>query len=173
LRSRKKLISEPPKERFDRVIVDKKVESRDRHLKVLRQLVKKVRELDQKVDEKYGRWQETSKAPFKDRAFNEFRKLDKKLQETFPRFFYKQKVIEEMVLVTQNIHDKIQASLRAIGEMERQRKSEQQQSIIKSERQKIRALEEFARIALRRVSQRLRTVEHLRRQGPSGQDRNG
>jgi RNA polymerase primary sigma factor len=141
-----KLISEPPKERFDRVIVDKKVESRDRHLKVLRQLVKKVRELDQKVDEKYGRWQETSKAPFKDRAFNEFRKLDKKLQETFPRFFYKQKVIEEMVLVTQNIHDKIQASLRVISEMERQRKSEQQQSIIKSERQKIRALEEFARM---------------------------
>jgi len=141
-----KLISEPPKERFDRVIVDKKVESRDRHLKVLRQLVKKVRELDQKVDEKYGRWQETSKAPFKDRVFNEFRKLDKKLQETFPRFFYKQKVIEEMVLVTQNIHDKIQASLRVISEMERQRKSEQQQSIIKSERQKIRALEEFARM---------------------------
>src|SRR5882724_8443200 len=141
-----KLISEPPKERFDRVIVDKKVESRDRHLKVLRQLVKKVRELDQKVDEKYGRWQDTSKPPFKDRAFNEFKKLDKKLQETFPRFFYKQKVIEEMVLVTQNIHDKIQASLRAIGEMERQRKSEQQQSIIKSERQKIRALEEFARM---------------------------
>src|SRR6266404_1308917 len=141
-----KLISEPPKERFDRVIVDKKVESRDRHLKVLRQLVKKVRELDQKVDEKYGRWQETSKAPFKDRAFNEFKKLDKKLQATFPRLFYKQKVIEEMVLVTQNIHDKIQASLRVISEMERQRKSEQQQSIIKSERQKIRALEEFARM---------------------------
>src|SRR5499427_9267512 len=47
-----KLVSEPPKERFDRVIVDKKVESRERHLKALRQLVKKVRELDQKVDEK-------------------------------------------------------------------------------------------------------------------------
>jgi RNA polymerase primary sigma factor len=36
-----KLISEPPKERFDRVIVDKKVESRERHLKMLRQLVKR------------------------------------------------------------------------------------------------------------------------------------
>ncbi len=63
-----KLISEPPKERFDRVIVDKKVESRDRHLKALRQLVKKVRELDQKVDEKYARWQETAKPAVKERA---------------------------------------------------------------------------------------------------------
>ncbi|MGC9036042.1 MAG: RNA polymerase sigma factor region1.1 domain-containing protein, partial [Verrucomicrobiia bacterium] len=31
-----KLISEPPKERFDRVIVDKKVESRDEHIRDLR-----------------------------------------------------------------------------------------------------------------------------------------
>ena len=36
-----KLISEPPKERFDRVILDKKIEGRDKHLKALRQLVKK------------------------------------------------------------------------------------------------------------------------------------
>jgi len=140
-----KLISEPPKERFDRVIVDKKVESRDRHLKVLRQLVKKVREMDQKVDEKYAEWQ-TARGSTKEKAFTEFKKLDKKLQETFPKFFYKQKVIEEMVLVTQNIHDKIQASLRAIVDMERQRKSETQLAIIKSERQKIAALEEFARM---------------------------
>jgi RNA polymerase primary sigma factor len=141
-----KLISEPPKERFDRVIVDKKVESRDRHLKALRLLVKKVRELDQKVDEKYAQWQDTSKASAREKLFSEFRKLDKKLQDSFPKFYYKQKVIEEMVLVTQNIHDKIQASLRTITDMERQRKSEHQQSIIKSEKQKIKALEEFARM---------------------------
>src|ERR1700730_3369657 len=38
-----KLISEPPKERFDRVILDKKIESRDNHLRALRKLVKEVR----------------------------------------------------------------------------------------------------------------------------------
>jgi RNA polymerase primary sigma factor len=141
-----KLISEPPKERFDRVIVDKKVESRDRHLKALRQLVKKVRELDALVDEKYARWQEVAKPGVKDKVFSEFKKLDKKLQDTFPKFFYKQKVIEEMILVTQNIHDKIQASLRSIADAERARKSDSQQAIIKSERQKIKALEEFARM---------------------------
>jgi RNA polymerase primary sigma factor len=141
-----KLISEPPKERFDRVIVDKKVESRERHLKSLRLLVKKVRERDQLVDEKYAGWQEHGKAAAKERAYSEFKKLDKKLQESFQKFYYKQKVIEEMILVTQNIHDKIQASLRIIQDMERQRKSDQQQGIIKSERQKIRALEEFARM---------------------------
>ena len=45
-----KLISEPPKERFDRVVVDKKIEGRDSHLKDLRRLSKHVRALDQLVD---------------------------------------------------------------------------------------------------------------------------
>jgi len=48
-----KLLSEPPKERFDRVIVDKKVANRDGHLRDLRKLIKKMRAFDQKVDEKY------------------------------------------------------------------------------------------------------------------------
>lgn len=141
-----KLISEPPKERFDRVIVDSKAESREQHLKVLRALVKTVRELDQRVDEKYARWQQASKASDKEKFLNEFRKLDRKLQESFPKFCYKQRVVEEMVLVTQNIHDKIHASLRVVRELERGRKSEEQQAIIKSEKQKIQALESFARM---------------------------
>ena len=141
-----KLISEPPKERFDRVIVDKKIETREQHLQALLQLTKKVRALDRKVDEKYALWQEASKAAIKGKLFQEFKKLDRKLQETFPKFHYKQRVIEEMVLVTQNISDKIHASLRAIGNLERERKSEPQQSVVKSEKQKIQALEEFARM---------------------------
>src|SRR6267142_3010327 len=52
-----KLISEPPKERFDRVVIDKKIEGRENHLKALRKLVKTVRELDQQVDDKYAEWQ--------------------------------------------------------------------------------------------------------------------
>src|SRR3989454_6308573 len=98
-----KLVCEPPKERFDRVIVDKKIDSRDQHLKVLRRLTKKVRELDRKVDEKYARWREASRTSARGKFCNEFKKLDRELQETFPRVYYKQRVIEEMVLVTQNI----------------------------------------------------------------------
>src|SRR5215472_4511516 len=38
-----KLVADPPKERFDRVILDKKIEGREKHLKALRKLVKEVR----------------------------------------------------------------------------------------------------------------------------------
>ena len=141
-----KLISEPPKERFDRVIVDKKIEGRENHLKELRRLVKHVRALDQVVDEKYAHWQNGPTKTKKEKLFNEFRKADKKLQDWFGKFFYKQKVIEEMALVAENIQDKIQMSLHVIHEFEGERKSMQQQGIIDSERRKIVALEEFVRM---------------------------
>src|SRR5262249_27611985 len=80
-----KLICEPPKERFDRVIVDKKVQSRDQHLKVLRQLVKKVRELDHQADQVHAQLLGAGPAATKARLAAEFQKLDRKLQESFPK----------------------------------------------------------------------------------------
>jgi RNA polymerase primary sigma factor len=141
-----KLISEPPKERFDRVIVDKKIEGREKHLKELRRLVKKVRVIDQLADDKYSEWQSAPSKAKRELLDKEFKKADNKLQHTFLRFFYKQKVIEEMALVADNIHDKIQLSRRTITEFENQRKSNQQQQVIQSEQRKILALEEFVRL---------------------------
>jgi len=141
-----KLISEPPKERFDRVILDKKIESRDNHLKVLRKLVKEVRAIDQLVDDRYAEWQNGVNKAKRDKHFAEFRKLDERLQRMFPKYYYKQKVIEEMALVADNIHDKIQLSMRAIQDLENQRKTSQTQTIIQSEQRKIKALEEFVRM---------------------------
>jgi RNA polymerase primary sigma factor len=140
-----KLVSEPPKERFDRVILDKKIDSRDAHLRELRRMINHVRHLDQQVDEKYAEWQNhTPEAA--GRSKTSFQKADEKLQKTYDKFFYKQKVIEEMALVAENIHDKINLSLRAIQELESQRKSPQAIAIIESEQRKIRALEEFVRM---------------------------
>ncbi len=142
-----KLISEPPKERFDRVIVDKKIEGRENHLKVLRKLVKSVREVDQAVDEKFSELSSVGSKAKQEKAGEEFKKLDDKLQRAFPKFFYKQKVIEEMSLVADNIHDKIQASLRAIADMESQKRHSQAQQIIQGEERKIKALEDFVRMS--------------------------
>src|SRR6266436_3409045 len=140
-----KLISEPPKERFDRVIVDKKIEGRENHLKALRKLVKTVRELDQQVDEKYAEWQIATVKDDLDKLESAFKKLDRKLQGTFGKFYFKQEVIEEMALVAENIHDKIQASRRSIEESESQDKPNQ--AVIQSEQRKIQALEEFVRMS--------------------------
>jgi RNA polymerase primary sigma factor len=140
-----KLISEPPKERFDRVIVDKKIEGRENHLKDLRKLVKAVRDIDSQVDAKYAQVRKSAdrKRPAVEK---EFQKLDHKLQNSFPKFYYKQKVIEEMALVAENIHDKILSSRHVIQEWEKHRKSSHAQQIIDGENGKLAALEEFVRM---------------------------
>ena len=138
-----KLISEPPKERFDRVVLDKKIEGRENHLKALRKLVKIVRELDQQVDDKYAQWQRSGPDDDLDKLEAAFRKADRKLQSTFGKFYFKQKVIEEMALVAENIHDKIQASLGMLQESDASDKS----SLVQSEQRKIHALEEFVRMS--------------------------
>src|SRR6185312_15489852 len=106
-----KLLSEPPKERFDRVVVDKQVANRDRHLRNLRTLIKKVRVMDQNVDKKYLAFCKVVQKSRREKLQKEFLKLDKKVQAMFPKFFYKQKVVEEMIVVAGNVHEKFQASL--------------------------------------------------------------
>ena len=105
-----KLMADPPKERFDRVVIDTKVESRDSHLEDLRGICAKVQNLDQQVDGKYAEWQKASAAN-KKKFWQAFEKLDKKLQGTFVQFSYKPKVLEEMIVVADNIYERIQTSL--------------------------------------------------------------
>ena len=138
-----KLISEPPKERFDRVIIDKMIDSREKHLKELRKLVKTVRELDQRVDQAYAAWQHGKTG--KEKAQAAFQKLDRKLQGMFVRFSFKQKVLEEMMLVADNVHDRIQTSLRNIHQLEHLPKNSQNNAMISAEKSKNRALEDFVR----------------------------
>ena len=137
-----KLLSEPPKERFDRVVVDRKVANREGHLKELRNLIKKVRQIDDEVDKL---WQKTATPNRDEKLFAEFQKRDRKLQETFPKFFYKHRVLEDMILVAANVHETFQSSLRRIQELEPHRKSPEQQALLDGERTKIHALEQFVR----------------------------
>ena len=140
-----KLLSEPPKERFDRVVVDKKVTNREAHLRELRSLIKKVHALDAEVDDRYLSWQKASTPGRQQKHHAKFVKLDKRLQDIFPSFFYKQRVLEDMILVASNVHEKFRGSLRHIEELEARRKSADQQAGLNSERTKIHALEQFVR----------------------------
>ncbi len=141
-----KLLSEPPKERFDRVVVDKKVANREGHLKELRSLIKKIRALDGDVDEYYNVWQRQTTPGRREKVKAVFQKLDKRLQETFPKFFYKQRVLEDMIVVAGNVHEKFQSGMRHIQELEARRKSGEQQAALQSERAKTLALEQFVRM---------------------------
>ena len=141
-----KLLADPPRERFDRVVLDKKVQSRDAHTRALRHLIDRVRELDHEVDQHFNHWRDAHQNAKRNREHDEFERLDKKLQAHFPKFYFKQKVVEEMALVAENIHDKMQYSLRALADAQNQRESSAQKHLLAAEQQTLRALEEFVRM---------------------------
>ncbi len=142
-----KLLCEPPKERFDRVIVDKKVEQRENHTRTIHRLVRQVRITDAQADKRFGEIIATRNKPRRKRLLAAFNTLDQKLQILFPKFGYKQKVVEEMMLVAGNIQERIQSSQRALRDAQCQPKSSQRAELIESEKLKIRALEEFIRMS--------------------------
>ena len=142
-----KLLADPPRERFDRVVLEKKVDSRDAHLRSLRRLIERVRQVDSDVDGKYTDWRNAHAKDKRHRALAAFKQADKKLQATFQKFCFKQKAVEEMTLVAENIHDKLQYSLRALADAESQRESSAQAHLVEAEKQKILALEEFVRMS--------------------------
>ena len=141
-----KLLSEPPKERFDRVVIDKKIANREGHLRDLRRLIKMIHTRDQKVDVKYAAWQKAQQKGRKVKLQRELTKLGANLQEMFPRFAFKQKVAEEMIVVAGNVHEKFKASCRLIEEVEHLRTSADRRAMVDTERAKIRTLEQFVRM---------------------------
>jgi RNA polymerase primary sigma factor len=156
-----KLLSEPPKERFDRVIIDNKVECREQHLLTLRRVLKGVREMDDAADKLHAEMRAAAQKARREKLRRDTRKHEQKLQALYPKFCYKQTVIEEMALVAENINEKIQLSRRVIQECEKQKPSPHQEAIIDSEERKIRALEEFVRLP---AAEFLATYEQLQHQ---------
>ena len=141
-----KLLSKPPKERFDRVILDKQIETPRQHLRTLRRLIRVVRATDQMMDAKYAKWQNATSEPKRARSYARLRKLDRRLQNAFAKFRYRQKVMEEIALVAENVADKLRSSRRMIEELQASRPTPPAQALIQSEQGKVRELEAFARL---------------------------
>jgi len=141
-----KLLTDPPRERFDRVVVDKYAADRESHLKQLSKLVARAREMDAEVDRHFNQWRNAHQNAKRNREHDEFLKSDKKLQALFPKFGFKQKVNEEIALMAENILDKFHYTMQALTDSQDQRESSAQKHLVEAEQQKLRALEEFVRM---------------------------
>ncbi|MDQ6623160.1 MAG: RNA polymerase sigma factor RpoD [Verrucomicrobiota bacterium] len=82
-------------ERFDRVILDKKIESRERYMKLLPRLCKQVDSLRGTITGQYTHLRTGSKIDPK--KLKAFQRSVGTLQKLYPKFYFKQKVTEEFV----------------------------------------------------------------------------
>jgi len=127
------------KERFDRVILDKKIDSREQYMRALPRLLSAVERSDKVVDDKYEKL--TSASLSKDeraKLHKEFKKSDQSLQKLFEKFFFKQKVLEEFVEKANEVREKFDEVLL---ELERAKKLKKPAADIKNEQRALKRLE--------------------------------
>ena len=84
------------RERFDRVILDKKIESRERYMKMLPRLCKHVEKLSKSLTQQYAELSRNSSKK-ETKKVKSFHRAVASLQKIYPRFYFKQKVTEEFV----------------------------------------------------------------------------
>src|SRR5580704_8361090 len=85
------------RERFDRVILDKKIESRERYMKGLPKLCSQIERTSGEVATLYRQLMEARDAGKESSVKSEFQKAHTSLMKLYPRFYFKQKVTEEFV----------------------------------------------------------------------------
>ena len=86
------------RERFDRVIQDKKIESRERYLKLLPRLAQQLQSLADTVSDHYVKKIADAKkgaAPTKDLAHHQ--KQVEEIVKIYPKFYFKSKIVEDFV----------------------------------------------------------------------------
>jgi len=91
------------RERFDRVILDKKIESRERYMKNLPRLCKQVEQLSASITRQFC---EVSRNSLKKRLpkLRALQRMMTSLQRLYPLFYLKQKVTEEFVHLADDAH---------------------------------------------------------------------
>ena len=84
------------RERFDRVILDKKIESRERYMKKLPRLCKQVEQLSASIAQQYCQLSRNSSKK-RSKKLRSVHRAIASLQRFYPHFYFKQKVTEEFV----------------------------------------------------------------------------
>jgi RNA polymerase primary sigma factor len=95
-------------ERFDRIVIDKKIDSREAYFKSLPKLVETTQRNELGVEEA---WQEAQKArsePERKKALAKFRKRENALRSNFPKFYFKLKVYEDYLESLTHLLDDLQ-----------------------------------------------------------------
>ena len=135
------------RERFDRVIVDKKIDGREPYMSALPKLCNLVTKADAATDAKYEKRMRSglSKREY-EKLYREFKKSDAALQKLFDKFYFKQKVLEEFVERANEVREKFDEVLLEIERLGRLRRSASVDNEIRNQERKLKRLELTARM---------------------------
>jgi len=142
----RKLLSVPPKERFDRLIVDSKLGNKERHLQLLEKLVQRAEAWDIELDAKYKDWLSQPDSEARPQLDREIQKLKARIRLVLPRFALQRKVVEELAIIAKNLYSQFQSISLHIVELEQAAPSVERDQQLAAVREKMSALERFVRM---------------------------
>jgi len=145
------------RERFDRVILDKKIESRERHMKNLPRLCKQVEQLSTAITQKFCELGRNSSKK-RSRGIKALQKTLGSLQRIYPYFYLKQRVTEEFVHLADDAHH---TSLYLRTEIAKNPRSQKRRLQLQN---KVRELEKSLWFSLSDYAEEYRTLKTWLRQ---------
>jgi RNA polymerase primary sigma factor len=145
------------RERFDRVILDKKIESRERYMKMLPRLCNQVEKLSALITRQYAELVRNG-ASIEPKKWKAFERAVASLQKLYPRFYFKQKVTEEFV------HLADEASCTAVYLQEELRKRPRDAKKQKLLTEKLQELEKNVWLSVDTYAEQYQALKHWVRQ---------
>jgi RNA polymerase primary sigma factor len=145
------------RERFDRVILDKKIESRERYMKNLPRLCKQVEQLSTSISQKFCELARNSSKK-RSRGMKALQKTLGSLQRIYPYFYLKQRVTEEFVHLADDAHH---TSLYLRTEIAKNPRSQKRRLQLQN---KVRELEKSLWFSLSDYAEEYRTLKTWLRQ---------
>ncbi|MEI8139873.1 MAG: RNA polymerase sigma factor RpoD [bacterium] len=134
---------ETGRDRFDRVIEDKFVDSRDTYLKALPRLKREILKNRDKLLETSAIYRKSkSTVAQKAEAKKDLDKIRKRLSELFESLYFKQKIIETLAAKAEDEYKEVLACLSQIDIQTKARKSPKQAEALATEQRKLRKLED-------------------------------
>jgi RNA polymerase primary sigma factor len=121
---------EQGRERFDRVIQDKKIDSREKYMKSLKKLVKSVAAANVKVEASYVKLAALKNPAARKRVQKDYDKAEQALQKLYQKFFFKQKVTEEFVAICDNYYrrsNELRQQLARLEKIKSKKKSDKEE----------------------------------------------
>ncbi len=150
-------------ERFDRLVIDKKIESREAYFKNLEKLVQSTRENDEAATEA---WHDALKAKdekSRKNAMIRFKKRDNVLRANYVKFFFKLKVFEDFLIELQPKLDEIEKCNSELYRAKHPKSKKDATIDVRAVNARLKAVETELRITPQALAESLKTGrKHIR-----------
>ncbi len=129
---------EDGKERFDRVVQDKYVDSREAYFKILPRIKRDILRTQERMVKEFAESQRINRtAQTREKHFQAYQRSRKRISKQLERLYFKQKIIEVLATETEADYKRLIACMAEIQRLEKARKSKKREVILAEQKKQL------------------------------------